>query len=225
MLNFLYNFYYIMDYSQFQTGDILLFHNISNCKSCYRGVFSCFTDLIMCCSKSKYSHSAIVIRDPQFTNPPLKGLYVLESSYEAFRDAEDHKYKFGVELEEFNKVMNDARQHEEVYWRKLTCVRDKEFYDKLDNIHKNIHNKKYDCFPRDWLDAGLHKYKGNNKHRVSNFICSALVAYAYVEWGFLPNNTPWTLITPKMFGTEKREKNEYNLEFKNCFLDKEIRII
>lgn len=214
-----------MDYSQFETGDILLFHNVSNCKTCYRGVFSCITDLIMCGTKSKYSHAAIIIKDPQFTNPPRKGLYVLESSYESFRDVEDNKYKFGVELEDFNKVINDASQHEVVYWRKLRCNRDASFYNKLNEIHKNVHDKKYDCFPIDWIDSGLHKYKGKNKHRVSSFVCSALVAYAYVQWGFLPQETPWTLIYPKMFGTEKREKNEYKLNFINCTLDKEVRIV
>ena len=177
----------------------------------------------MCCTKSKYSHTAIVIRDPTFTNPPLKGLYVLESSSERFRDVEDNKYKFGVELEEFDKVINDARQHETVYWRKLNCIRDNQFYEKLAEIHKNIHDKKYDLFPSDWIDAGLHRYKGDNKNRMSNFICSALVAYVYVKLGFLPEGTPWTLVYPKMLGTEKG--NRYGLKFINCTLDKEVKIV
>ena len=55
-----------MDKNELNTGDILLFHNKLNCKSCYRCIFSCFTGLIMCCTKSKYSHIAIVIKDPTY---------------------------------------------------------------------------------------------------------------------------------------------------------------
>jgi hypothetical protein len=42
------------------------------------------------------------------------------------------------------------------------------------------------------------------------------------RWGFLPADTPWSLVSPKMFGSEIN--NGYNLEFKNCILDKEIKI-
>ena len=84
---------------QLQTGDILLFHHIPNYNSCYNCLFSVFTGLIQKCTKSKYSHAAIVVRDPDFDDFKQKGLFILESSFESFPDAIDHRYKLGVELE------------------------------------------------------------------------------------------------------------------------------
>jgi hypothetical protein len=162
----------------------------------------------------------MVVRDPQFTDPPMKGLYVMESSFESFPDAEDHKYKFGVELEDFDKVIESARPHENIYWRKLVCNRDAQFYQTLEDIHKEVHNKPYDIFPQDFIDAWLHRENIPGGQVTSRFFCSALIAYIYVAWGFLPFSTQWTRVTPKMFGSE--EQNPYELIFKNCKVNPEI---
>lgn len=207
---------------ELNTGDILLFHHENDCKTCYNCVFSCFTGLIEACTESKYSHVAIVIRDPQFTNPPMKGLYVLESSFEDFPDAEDHRYKFGVELEEFDKVIASAAPHETIYWRKLVCVRDALFYEKLAETHKMVYDKPYDIYPKDWIDALFHKKNASNGHVTSRFFCSALVAFVYYQWGFLPYSVEWTLVTPKMLGTESPDA--YKLNFDGCVVNKEIQI-
>lgn len=202
------------------TGDILLFHHKNDCHSCYNCFFSCVTGLIETCTKSKYSHVAMVVRDPQFTDPPMKGLYVMESSFESFPDAEDHKYKFGVELEDFDKVIESARPHENIYWRKLICNRDAQFYQTLEDTHNEVHNKPYDIFPQDFIDAWLHRENIPGGQVTSRFFCSALIAYIYVAWGFLPFSTQWTRVTPKMFGSE--EQNPYELIFKNCKVNPEI---
>ena len=113
-----------MNKSLIKTGDILLFHHKNDFHSLKSTFFSIFTDLIMWATRSKYSHCAIVIRDPKFNGKVKKGLYVLESSYENFEDAEDGELKLGCELEEFDKVMNAYRKHGgNVYWRKLNCIR------------------------------------------------------------------------------------------------------
>lgn len=210
------------DTSQFKTGDLLLFHHEQDYDGCFNCVFSCFTGVIEFFSQSKYSHAAIIIRDPDFTDPPLKGLYVLESSFETFPDAEDHKYKLGVELEEFDKVISAAKPVETIYWRRLNCVRDENFYLTLKDIHKTIHDNPYDLFPPDWINALFHN-KTNHGQNTNRFWCSALVAYAYVRWGFLPEKTQWTYITPKMLGSEKPDK--YQLKYSNCFIEKERRIL
>jgi hypothetical protein len=210
------------DTSQFKTGDLLLFHHEQDYDGCFNCVFSCFTGVIEFFSQSKYSHAAIIIRDPDFTDPPLKGLYVLESSFETFPDAEDHKYKLGVELEEFDKVISTAKPVETIYWRRLNCVRDENFYLTLKDIHKTIHDKPYDLFPPDWINALFHN-KTNHGQNTNRFWCSALVAYAYVRWGFLPEKTQWTYVTPKMLGSEKPDK--YQLKYSNCFIEKERRIL
>lgn len=205
---------------ELNTGDILLFHHVSKYNNCYNCVFSCFTDLIKYCTHSKYSHIGIIVRDPNFSNVQLKGLYVLESSFELFPDAEDHRYKLGVELEDFDKVIKNSGG--DIYIRKLNCERNEDFYKTLDEIHTDVYNKPYDALPRDWVDAVLHKYSGSNAQSTNHFWCSALVAYIYVRWGFLPSYTPWSLVSPKMFGTETDTK--YKLEFLNCSLDNEIKI-
>ena len=43
-------------------------------------VFS--TDCEKYFTKSKYTHIAMILKDPSFTNPPLKGLYIIESGEE-----------------------------------------------------------------------------------------------------------------------------------------------
>ena len=204
------------------TGDILLFHHTEDCKSCYNCVFSCFTGLIECCTKSHFSHAAMVIRDPQFTDPPMKGLYVFESSFEAFRDAEDHKYKFGVELEEYDKVIASAKPHEKIYWRKLRCVRDNKFYETLKEVHTEVHDKPYDFYPIDFINALIHREGGDDAQTTKRFFCSALVAYVYTQWDFLPYTTEWSRVTPKMLGSENNDP--YRLVFKNCRVNKEIQI-
>ena len=214
-----------INYSELETGDVLLFYYKSNCKSLFNCGLSCFSDLIMCCTDSKYSHCAIVVRNPG----DKVGLYILQSSFELFPDAEDHKYKFGVELEDFYKVINSFTGHPDndygtIYCRKLNCTRNKEFYKKYESIQTFIHDKPYDCLPDDWINAILQKYNKSDAQVTNRFWCSALVAYLYVNWGFLPEDTPWTLITPKMFGTESTFKSSYKLQFQNCSLGKEIKI-
>ncbi len=54
-----------------KTGDLLLCNYQGK-----HGCFKCFTSLIKCCTESNYSHIAMVLKDPGFINPTLKGLYV-----------------------------------------------------------------------------------------------------------------------------------------------------
>jgi hypothetical protein len=206
------------------TGDILLFHHTNDYKSCYNCFFSCITGLIETCTESKFSHVALVIRDPQFTNPPRKGLFIMESSFESFPDAEDHKYKFGVELEEFDKVIDAAAPHDQIYWRKLKCNRDRNFFQLLKEAHEVVHNKPYDFYPPDFINALIHKKGGDTGQLTSRFFCSALVAYIYVQWGFLPYTTEWSRVTPKMFSYDIPESEPYKLVFKNCRVYPEIQI-
>ena len=59
-----------------KTGDILLFDYKAG------GLFGIFTKLIKYFTKSDYSHVAMVIKDPAFIHPSLKGTYIWESSWE-----------------------------------------------------------------------------------------------------------------------------------------------
>ena len=202
-----------------QTGDILLYHPNCEFKKWSDLPLWCFEKAIMAITRSEYSHASIIIRDPDFTSPPLKGLYVLESNHEYFPDAENNEIKTGVELVHLEDVLNTYSGT--IYWRKLICERNENFYNALAEAHSVVHNRPYDLIPSDWCKAAL-KLNFGKTQRKKTFWCSALVSYIYTQLGFLPSDTPWTLISPKMLGTETGS-NE--LEFKNCTLEKEQPII
>ena len=204
--------------NDFQTGDILLFHWKPICKTPYDCCLTCFGCLIKCFTKSRYTHSAMVIRDPSW-RPDLKGLYILESSLETFPDAEDNEKKFGVQLTDFDKMIDEF--HGDVYWRKLNCNRDDDFYLRLLKAQSIVHNRKYDTIPIDYLKAGLNIKTGKHLQRKETFFCSSLVIYMYVCLGLLSQDLPWTVMSAKTLGTES-QKNP--VHFINCTVDKEILI-
>jgi hypothetical protein len=195
--------------NELNTGDIILFKESNNFKNCYNAVFSCITSGIEFLTKSKYAHCAMIIRDPDFENFKKKGLFIFQSSFEEFPDAEDNKYKFGVELEEFDKVIDSAKENEVIYVRRLICDRNPEFYNILAKIHNDTYNKPYDFAPRDLIEAIRQKKTDYNYQIKKRFICSALLAYSYVEWKFLSEGTQWTISTPKMFGTEPNNPRKF----------------
>ena len=59
-----------------KTGDILLFDFNE------KGLIGIFNNLIKKFTKSSFSHVAVVLKDPEFIHPSLKGLYIWESSWE-----------------------------------------------------------------------------------------------------------------------------------------------
>ena len=63
-----------------QTGDILLYN--SN---------YWYSRLIEWGSGSQFSHISIILRDPTYINKDLKGLYILEYSYEDINDSNTGK--------------------------------------------------------------------------------------------------------------------------------------
>ena len=211
----------LLNNDEFQTGDILLIQHKKQYSNLFELFISFFDMLITTFSKSEYTHAAIIVKDPDFVDPPLKGLYILESGFETFPDAENNTYKVGAELEDFTKVMNSLKGSN-VYYRKLVCERDETFYNNLKKAHTELHNKPYDILPTDWLKSAVHLNIGDTQSK-NRFWCSALVAYVFVCFGFLPKDTPWTIVSPKMLGTEHPDK--FDLKFEKCSLEKEIKIL
>ena len=201
---------------QLETGDLVLFHRYPpRCCS-----IMCLVEL---CTASDYSHTAVVVKDPQFTSPPLKGLFILESSaFEKEVDIVDNTYKFGVELVPLAERLRNYEDEGIAYYRKVDTKRDKKFYEKLSNAYHESCNATYDINPLDWIEAKLRCFCFNTQQK-KTFWCSALVAYVYVCWGFLDINTPWTLVSPKMLGTETPDN--YELKFNNCSLEPEFKIL
>ena len=200
-----------IDDIEFQTGDLLLF---SGNPSIVSRVIEFFTGSI-------FSHVAIVIKDPQFTSPPLKGLYILESGLETIRDSENHRYKFGAQIVPLYNIIN--KYEGTVYYRKLNCERNDNFCLKLAEAHSNVHNEPYDIDPIDMIKAVLDIYDGNNQKQ-TEYWCSALVGYIYSKLGFLPKDIPWTLLTPQQFSSNNTKKSN-SLHFTNCTLGTDVKII
>ena len=97
--------------------------------------------------------------------------------------------------------------------------RNNSFYDTIKNIIINNDNKPYDLNPIDWIAA---KFNIRLVHRETiRFFCSALMGYVLTELKLLPENTDWTIITPKKYSYFERCR----LEFTNCTIDPEKQII
>ena len=188
------------------TGDIILYH-------CKKGIFG---RIIQYFTMSGYSHIGVVLKNPQFTEKPLLGMFLWESSDEKFPDSEDGKCKIGVEIVELEKVINDVYKNDthDLYYRKL-FVEEPISQEKLKEIHNIVHNKPYDFIPTDWLEALIGR--DNIPQKTDRFWCSALVGFIYTKLGLLPENTDWSIMRPSDFS----EKSNIKL-LNGSYLDKEI---
>jgi hypothetical protein len=209
----------------FETGDIILFSDKTFIPS---RLIEYFTD-------SKYSHIGVVLKDPIYINPSFmdiksykhdesckyeKGLYILESTgLSSITDIEDSKCKFGVQIRKLEDVCKNYDGA--IFWRKLNTTRDNDFYTKISEIHKIVHGKPYDINPIDWISTLFDVNLGTTR-LTNRFFCSALVAYIYTKLGFISDNTHWSIIRPKDFGTESQTNNR--IQFTNCTLDDECII-
>ena len=87
-----------------KTGDILLFdYNES-------GILGLFNKATKYFTKSPYSHVAVVLKDPSFIHPSLKGYYIWESSWEGTPDPQDNKIKISVQITPLDEVMNNCKK-------------------------------------------------------------------------------------------------------------------
>ena len=165
-----------------KTGDILLFN--------YQDGW--FSWAIKYFTKTTYSHSAMIIRDPPFNVP--KGLYVWESSYNGKPDPQDDKIKLGVQITPWEEFLNHYYSNGYMYIRRISSNKTITT-DRLNKIHDVVYNKPYDIIPKDWWDA----YKKENPKDApftDRFWCSALVGYIYTQLGFYPKNTDWSMLIP-----------------------------
>ncbi len=183
-----------MSYDKYNlnTGDLLLFNNKDE-----KSWFKYFTDIIKWGTHSNYSHIAMILKDPTFLHPTLKGYYVWESSYEGKPDPQDNKIKLGVQITPLTEILN-AYPNGIVNVRKLQGIQEDTFSNELmSNIHDVAYDKPYDIIPNDWINA-LFKHD-NNPQKTDRFWCSALIGYIYTRLGILKNNTDWSILTPNDF--------------------------
>ena len=175
-----------------KTGDLLLFNWNPHSDS---GFFNIFTDVIKWGTHSEYSHSAIVLKDPTFLHPHLKGLYVWESSWEDNPDPQDNLRKLGVQITPINEVLNVYRKSKgHVYYRTLETKKNLFTEEKLKEIHDVVYKKPYDICPFDWVEALFQK--DFSPQKTDTFWCSALVGYIYTKAGVLKESTDWSILRP-----------------------------
>ena len=185
-----------------KTGDLLLFNDQTT------GAFGAFTKMIKWGTHSNYSHTAVILRDPSFIHPSLKGLYVWESSKEDKPDPQDGKKKIGVQITPIDEVFSPyKRTGGHVYYRKVESQENLFTDEKLKEVHKVVYNKPYDILPTDWVEA--FEQKDPNPQKTSRFWCSALVGYIYTKCGVLDSNTDWSIMTPNNLSLDG-EKLKFN---------------
>ena len=192
-----------------ETGDLLLFNYEEN-----GGFFGGFNKMIQWGTHSNLSHVAMILKDPKFIHPSLKGMYVWESSWEGKPDPQDGKIKLGVQITPFGEIMESYKGKGKVMLRKLHNRNEKTFdTEKMIKIHEVAYDKPYDIIPSDWIGA-LFK-KDSNPQKTSRFWCSALIGYIYTKCGILDPTTDWSILTPNDFslsGENLKFINDYSLD-------------
>jgi len=172
-----------------QTGDVILYHEIKGWS--WMNIIGMLIEKV---TGSPWSHTGVVLKDPTWINLDLKGIFLLESSYEGFPDSEDGKKKLGVQIVPL--VESVYAFSGEIYVRKLD--HSKTFsVETLEEIHKQVHDKPYDFCPIDWIEAGIKTDPYPQK--TSRFWCSALVTYFYTKLGLFDSHKDWSIVRPDYY--------------------------
>ena len=188
---------------QLKTGDIIL------CDYTKKGrCMSIFTSLIKYFTKSNYSHSAMILKDPSFIHPSLKGLYVWESSWEGKPDPQDGKIKLGVQITPLHELINEYKKIGHIVVRRVNCSSDLFSDINLQKIHNVVYDKPYDIVPIDWVEAIIKVDPFPQK--IDRFWCSAFVGYIYTKCGLLAEDTDWSLLSPADFSIKQEHLHFIN---------------
>lgn len=194
-----------------QTGDLVLFNSKSKWYDYLIEYFTC----------SKFSHVGMILENPTNIDPTLnQGLYLIESCLHTVPDRIYNKRINGVQINKLDDVLFDyinKKNKGRIYYRFLECTRDNSFREKIKNICESVYAKPYDLHIMDWLRAEVYISTGSEmdniekRHKTNTFWCSALVAYIYVQLGFLRKDIPWTLISPAAFSEKDPNHDKLNL--------------
>ena len=198
-----------------KTGDILLFDFNES------GLMGIFNNLIKKFTKSNYSHVAMVLKDPEFIHPSLKGYYIWESSWEGKPDPQDGKIKLGVQITQFHEILDKCVKTNSTVMLRRVSTNIAFNKEELTEIHNVVYDKPYDIVPTDWIEA-INR-KDTNPQKTNRFWCSALIGYIYTKCGLLTKTTDWSILRPSDFSTEE---NHCSLHWINPFsLSKEEKIL
>ena len=177
-----------------KTGDLLLCDNLAY------GDWGLLSWAIKFFTKSDFSHIGMIVKDPEFTNPPMKGTYLWMSGISNVPDPEDNTKKFGVQFIPFDEYVNTYSG--KLYVRKLHCWKYDELFtnENLKKIHNVVYDKPYDLVITDWIEAFCKK--DPHPQKTSRFFCSAFIGYIYTQLALLPEDTDWSILYPGFFSSE-----------------------
>jgi len=186
--------------NELNTGDILLFS----------GNDSLISSLIKRFTNSEVTHVGMILKDPDFIHPSLKGYYVWESGKEDEPDPQDNKTKFGVQITPFEEIYQSYQEDSgNIYVRKVNQPNNIFTIDKLEGIHKVIYDKPYDIVPKDWIEGYLQK--DPDPQKTNRFWCSALLGYIYTQCDCLNKDTDWSILRPCDFSDTTKLKFKISL--------------
>ena len=173
------------------TGDLLLVTQSTT------GIFGMFLSLIKWGTHSNFTHIAMILKNPSFIHPSLKGTFVWESSWEGKPDPQDGQIKLGVQITPLSEFLESYKNTGHIYLRKILAPKSTFNNKKLSKIHNVVYDKPYDLVPTDWIQALVQK--DSHPQKTSRFWCSALIGYIYTQCGILNKNTDWTILRPSDF--------------------------
>jgi len=188
-----------------KTGDLIFLTGHT------QGWLKYFSSLIEYTTHSNYSHIGMIIKDPTFISPSLKGTYVWESGWEGDYDPQDNKIKLGVQITPLKEILENFRYSKAIV-RKINCPNKTFIDEKLRQIHDIVYDKPYDIIPKDWIEAFFRK--DGQPQKTDRFWCSALVGYIYTKCGILKSDTDWSILRPSDFSLDGQLLNlndGYNL--------------
>ena len=96
----------------------------------------------------------MVLKDPDFISPTLKGLYVWESNWHGTEDPQDGRVKLGVQITPLEQFLESYTGSSRVFYKKINYTKQDIFASgKLRGIHGMVYEKPYDIIPKDWVEA------------------------------------------------------------------------
>ena len=181
-----------------KTGDLILFCGHET------GFLKYFSALIKYGTHSNYSHVGMILKDPKFIHPGLKGTYVWESGFEGTKDPQDGKIKLGVQITPIEQMIKNF-EGSIILTRTVDCEPEHFSDVKLKKIHNIVYGKPYDIYPKDWIEALFRK--DNKPQKTDRFWCSALIGYIYTKCGILKETTDWSILRPSDFSIDGEKLN------------------
>lgn len=183
-------------------------------------VKECKTGDIILCSGTKW-YSRII---EWFFNSPVSHVGLI---YRDLNTAEIYFFQSelrdgakGVRLTPINILLDDYKsgKYHALYYRQLNVTRDTNFHKIMKYILDITLKKYYDTDPLDWLRIVI-RHDFGKIQRTNSFICSALVAFSYIQLGYLTYDISWSTLTPNQFSSQ----NSNRLQFK-CTLSNDISL-